>query len=407
VHRLETAALDRALPAELVGSGARWFGYRRYPAFSWPWLWRRWIPFALVIGAIAAMSTAGSASALGDWGLALLGGAHFFAGAMVVTQAGAALATWVRHRHWAGSRQRAGVAIALLLGIGLSFLADAWASGFIQREISSRLEQGGRVTVVLRREEPPKPLRVQLSQGLFLALVYGALGGALALPGYWSEPRRLDELRRQRDLEALRRGAQEADLRLAVLQAQVEPHFLFNSLASLRALIRTDPVRAEAALDALVAHLRATIPQLRAEGAQVDASLGGQVDVCSSYLDLMRIRMGERLRVEVAVPAALRARDFPPLLLVSLVENAIKHGIEPKRGPGLVRIEAEEEDGMLSVRVIDSGAGLAPGVGGGVGLANVREQLALRFAGRAALSLRSRPEGGVLAEIRIPTGIET
>lgn len=398
----QAIVLDRALPTELVGSGARWFGYRRFPAFSWPWLWRRGVPFALVIGALAAMSAAGTAAALGDWGLALAGGAHLLAGALIVTQSGPALATWVRHRRWRQSHERAGVVLALLLGIGLSFLADAWASGYIQREISSRLEQGGRVTVVLRREEPPKPLRVHLSQGLFLVLIYGALGGALALPGYWSEPRRLRDLQRQRDLEALRRDAQEADLRLAVLQAQVEPHFLFNSLASLRALIRTDPERAEAALDALVAHLRATIPQLRAGGAQVDATLGGQLDVCISYLDLMRIRMGERLQVQVTVPAELRARDFPPLLLVSLVENAIKHGIEPKRGPGLVRIEASEEEGMLSLRVIDSGAGLAPGVGGGVGLANVREQLALRFGDRAALSLRSRPEGGVLAEIRIP-----
>ena len=190
----------------------------------------------------------------------------------------------------------------------------------------------------------------------------------------------------------------------AVMQAQVEPHFLFNTLASVRALVRQDPAQAEATLDALVDFLRATIPKLR-EDRGLHATLGQQLDLCSSYLALMQVRMGGRLTYDVRAYEALRAVPFPPSLLITLVENAIKHGIEPRPGPGRIEIDAVRDGDALRVQVRDDGAGLQPGLSTGVGLANVREQLAARYGARAAFVLSPAAEGrGVCAEIRVPLG---
>ncbi len=187
-----------------------------------------------------------------------------------------------------------------------------------------------------------------------------------------------------------------------MLQAQVEPHFLFNTLASVRALVRQDPAQAEATLDALVDYLRATIPRLRDGEQALHSTLGQQLDLCASYLELMRLRTAGRLQYAIEAGPDLRVLPFPPLLLISLVENAVKHGIEPKRGPGRIVIDVVREADALTVAVTDDGVGLQPGVGGGLGLANVRAQLETRYAGRAAFALTSAPGSGARAELRIP-----
>jgi len=235
-------------------------------------------------------------------------------------------------------------------------------------------------------------------------VIYGLFGGGLALRAYFSEHRRWDEHHHVRELNALESRVHEADLRLGVLQAQVEPHFLFNTLASVRALVRQDPAQAEATLDALVDFLRATIPKLR-DDRGLHATLGQQLALCSSYLALMQVRMGGRLTYDVRADEVLRAAPFPPSLLITLVENAIKHGIEPRSGPGRIEIDAVRDGDTLRVQVRDDGAGLQPGLSTGVGLANVREQLAARYGARAAFVLSPAAEGrGVCAEIRVPLG---
>jgi LytS/YehU family sensor histidine kinase len=186
------------------------------------------------------------------------------------------------------------------------------------------------------------------------------------------------------------------------LQAQVEPHFLFNTLASVRALVRQEPAQAEATLDALVDYLRATIPKLRDEDSALHSTLGQQLDLCASYLELMRLRTAGRLSYSIDVDDALRALPFPPMLLISLVENAIKHGVEPKPGPGKVTIAVERRERDLHVSVIDDGLGLRLGVGGGLGLANVRAQLDTRYGARAGFQLTGEPARGARAELRIP-----
>jgi sensor histidine kinase YesM len=220
---------------------------------------------------------------------------------------------------------------------------------------------------------------------------------------YIFEQKRWQAVQLEREMEALRRQKSEADLRFAVLQAQVEPHFLFNTLASVHSLIRQDPARAEATVEALVDHLRATMPKLRAGVGQQYSTLAEQLEVCESYL---QVRMGARLAYLRDVPERLLGHPFPPLMLISLVENAIKHGLEPNPAGGNISLCAAIEDrgtsSQLAVSVIDDGVGLRAGLGGGVGLANIRAQLAARFGGYGELVIRARSAGGVSATIRVP-----
>ena len=223
---------------------------------------------------------------------------------------------------------------------------------------------------------------------------------ALAVALLWE--RRVEE-RHRREIAELQRHRQEANLKLLVLQAQIEPHFLFNTLASLRALLREDVARAEAMVDALVRHLRAVLPVMRADTGI--STLSDQLAICTSYLELMATRMEGRLTYRIDVPSTLLHMAFPPLVLLTLVENAVKHGIEPKAGAGCIRIEAGRITTAvgfaIATRVIDDGVGLSTGLGHGVGLQNVREQLALRYGEQAALSLTGPAEGGAVACISI------
>ncbi|MCC6194011.1 MAG: histidine kinase [Burkholderiales bacterium] len=199
------------------------------------------------------------------------------------------------------------------------------------------------------------------------------------------------------ETEGLERAAAEA--RMAALQAQIEPHFLFNTLGSVDQLILTDPPRASKMQQTLIRYLRSAMPQMR-EGAR--PTLGQQTDLASAFLEIMAVRMEERLRTRIEVPPGLRSAVFPPMMLQTLVENAIKHGLEPKAEGGTLTISGEVVDGRLAVHVVDDGAGFAPSGEGGVGLANIRERLQALYAGRGELIIGVPPAGGTQATIRIP-----
>ena len=399
-----TYPLRQKLPAEvLVGGNAVWSRYRQYPVFGLRWLLGRSLLFCGVIAVVAAFIGMGTGVVAQDVGVAVKVAITEFIVFSSMATLGPALATAVRHRAWPLSRERKAVVIAVLIGMVLSFFIDRLGSSYIEQLIKPGLEAAG-LSV-----NPPAPPPLVKAIGLAinvaaLVVIYGLFGGGLALRAYFSEHRRWDEHHHVRELNALESRVHEADLRLGVLQAQVEPHFLFNTLASVRALVRQDPAQAEATLDALVDFLRATIPKLR-EDRGLHATLGQQLDLCSSYLALMQVRMGGRLTYDVRADEALRAAPFPPSLLITLVENAIKHGIEQRPGPGRIEIDAVRDGDALRVQVRDDGAGLQPGLSTGVGLANVREQLAARYGARAAFVLSPAAEGrGVCAEIRVPLG---
>lgn len=391
--------------ARAAGRGARSEGYvravleyRRYPPFSWDWSWRRSILFAIF------------GSLIGVWGGAVVGLAlenrHFdfaiaigSAEALIVSMcAGPLVASWIRSRGWPRRREMIGVVAAVILAVP----ASRACNDYVHRLLVTRVTQS-RVTTV-----NPSALHAIVSSPLPMVLsnyvIFLLLGGGLALPSYFAEQRRLIEEAREREFGALRLQKQEMHLQMLVLQAQIEPHFLFNTLASLRSLVRQDVGRAEAMIDALVEHLRATIPVFRKN--KQHSTLSEQLSICSSYLELMRVRLADRLTYTIDVPKAFRSAPFPPLILLTLVENAIKHGIEPKPGRGVIRIDARRERRAggphITVSVTDNGAGLAAGLGHGVGLSNVRAQLALRYGDRATLSLTSGAEGGAVASIEIP-----
>jgi signal transduction histidine kinase len=189
-----------------------------------------------------------------------------------------------------------------------------------------------------------------------------------------------------------------AEARLLVMQAQVEPHFLFNTLANVRRLFKTDPPAAHAMLEHLSRYLGAMLPRMR----KTDSTLGHELALALAYLSVQKIRMGPRLGIRTDVPDALASLSFPPMMLVTLVENAIRHGLTPLADGGEVRIHARTADGKLRVQVIDTGAGLCESSGPGVGLANVRARLSTLYGGRARFLLGQNPQGGVTATIELP-----
>jgi LytS/YehU family sensor histidine kinase len=238
---------------------------------------------------------------------------------------------------------------------------------------------------------------------LTLLWVAGA-GGVLALP---RERREQEALRRQRALARAEQARREAELKLSVLQAQIEPHFLFNTLAGVRGAVSGDPQRAVEIIDRLVDYLRASIPRLRhGSGSEAEATVGAQLEVVRAYLGLMRSRL-PRLDFDIDVPEELLDAHCPPLMLLVLVENAVKHGIEPKIGPGRIELRAravrEGAAARLVLSVRDDGVGFGHATAGtGLGLVNLRQRLDQVYGDRARLVLGACPDGGVDARLELP-----
>jgi signal transduction histidine kinase len=204
------------------------------------------------------------------------------------------------------------------------------------------------------------------------------------------------------EAESLKRQVVEA--RMAAMQAQVEPHFLFNTLASIDHLIETDPSRASTMQKNLIALLRASMPTMREAGDGGPRDLKRELEVIRPYLEILKVRMEDRLRTEIDVPEGLQSAEFPSMMIQTLVENAIKHGLEPKPEGGSLSVRAEVQHGKLAVTVADTGVGFgrAATSGTGVGLANVRERLQLLYGNKATLSVRENNGGGTAVTITVP-----
>lgn len=235
------------------------------------------------------------------------------------------------------------------------------------------------------------------AQSLLLGLVFGAIAAGF----FWLRERNtnLEQELQARELARLEAEKQGLAAQLRLLQAQVEPHFLFNSLANVAALIEADPTLAGRLLDALIRYLRASLQRTRAERG----TLGDEVALLTAYLDVLKIRMGDRLDYAFEIPPPLLGREFPPMLLQPLVENAIRHGLEPKVAGGRLRVVAELDDGVLRLRVSDDGVGFAATPGEGVGLGNIRARLAALYGPGARLALEAKVGAGVTAILEIPS----
>ena len=201
--------------------------------------------------------------------------------------------------------------------------------------------------------------------------------------------------------EQLKRQVVEA--RMAAMQAQVEPHFLFNTLASIDHLIETDPPRASQMQKNLIALLRASMPSMR-ESTPLSHNLGREMAVIRPYLEILKVRMEDRLQTSINVPEGLLSAEFPSMMIQSLVENAIKHGLEPKPEGGELAVSAEIVHGKLAVTVADTGLGFgkAETAGTGIGLANIRERLKLLHGDRASMVVADNVPSGTVVTLTVP-----
>lgn len=234
-------------------------------------------------------------------------------------------------------------------------------------------------------------------QSVMIGLFFGVIG---SIAYFLSERIHiLDAEVKQRRLNEVEREKREVEAHLRLLQAQIEPHFLFNTLANVSSLIEVDAVQARRLLERLNDWLRVALARTRSESA----TLGDELTLLENYLQILQMRFGTRLRWQIEAAEAIRAIKFPPMLLQPLVENAIRHGIEPKLGGGQLKISATIELGVLRLRVDDDGAGFGDKTGGsGAGLENIRSRLMVLYGSAAKLELETNETGGVSSILEIP-----
>ncbi len=218
---------------------------------------------------------------------------------------------------------------------------------------------------------------------------------------YWrGESYRADlQTERRRAAEALQA---ETSAQLALLQAQIEPHFLFNTLANAQSVIESDPKTAKSILEHLNQYLRVSLGRTR----RTSSTLADEIGLIGELLTIAGLRLGDRLRYSIALPEELREAQLPPLLLQPLVENALKHGIEPSVIGGEIRVQARREEQSLCLRVTDTGVGMDTSSPEGVGLENVRGRLARLYGDRGRLAIYRHEPHGVVAEITMPLQLQ-
>jgi len=240
-----------------------------------------------------------------------------------------------------------------------------------------------------------------MSRMAWSLLIY-TLGAASIIGAmYWLRRGSLirHELHRTR-LGLLALQADRAEAELMRLRTQIEPHFLFNTVATVVQLVRTDSVTARRTLARLIDYMSASRAHMRRE----ETTLAEELRLTEGYLEIQRLRMQSRLRYAIDVAPQLRGNRVPPAALLTLVENAIKHGLAPRKRGGSLRIAARQEGGWLLVSVADDGVGLRTTSGRGSGLANVRARMQGLYGADAWLRLASEPEGGATATLRLPAG---
>jgi sensor histidine kinase YesM len=238
---------------------------------------------------------------------------------------------------------------------------------------------------------------------------YGALLGAALLFTPWivigAILRQRDALAREQafkfELERSEFERRQSEARLRLMQAQVEPHFLFNTLANVQALVDSGSPQASQVLTSLIAYLRAAVPRMHSTNTTLD----NEVELVRSYLDLMQMRIPDRLQYAIHLDPGAGRLHCPPMTLLTLVENAVRHGIDPSETGGRIDVDIWLRDGRCVLRVTDTGVGMKEASRGlGTGLATLRERLNLAFGGEARLNLSEMQPRGVCAEISFPAG---
>jgi sensor histidine kinase YesM len=237
-----------------------------------------------------------------------------------------------------------------------------------------------------------------LLQLLFLGVMFGSI-----ITYFFSSREQIAESQARIQEEKIKRLTSEkkaAEAHLKLLQAQIEPHFLFNTLSNVLSLLDTNPSRGKSMLVDFIQYLRASLSKIRQE----NATLGQEMEMIQAYLSIFKVRMGDRLHFEIDLPKQMEAISFPSMLIQPLVENAIKHGLEPKVEGGEIRITGIEKDGLIYLEVADTGLGFQGERETGMGLSNIRERLVSLYGNRARLILEENQPRGLKATIEVPHG---
>jgi signal transduction histidine kinase len=443
-HVLNKAS-DQLLPSEVSLQAGSWVSrHRNFPIFSRSWQHFRCRTMLVLQLLISILFTLVYWLVVQDWPAYLIFSIPATVSIFSLYTVGPRLAVYIRQRNLAVRKEAwyliAAIAFGILLSYGLfdglQFISKQVVYGDghistadikgkqIQVEKAKPENQEEKDIVTHKKKSTTKPnflddpqdslVRTVMIAVLKIVVNYGPVtffffqvGGAIDLWFFFRQRKKLAEALVQQALAQAQNAQREAELRLAVLAAQVEPHFLFNTLAGVRSAIQTEPHRAVSIVDHLVDYLRATIPQMRDDGAAVQARLARQLEAARSYLGLMQARLP---RLSFAIESDITDAALPALMLISLVENAVKHGVEPKIGAVHIGVTAKLEslagESKLVVSVMDNGAGFAEvSSGSGIGLANIRARLDSLYGARAWLSLKARSEGGINATIVLPYSV--
>lgn len=435
--QLEPSISEQALPSEVSIQSDTWMNrYRNFPVFSRTWYRHRNVAFGATLLILWLILSLVSILTQDSWKDYLRWTIPFFLFGVSLFTLGQGLAVWIRLRSYSAKKEATLILASLIFGAIVSVLlatgahravdvfvypetlesTDGAANKARELQLSPKelerkraLEENEKILKAARaeRDKARGPMANAMINFLaFFPMTIAALywGSFFDLIVYFRQRRRLAEALRKQELEREQNARREAELKLSVLVAQVEPHFLFNTLAGVRSAILTEPLRATAIVDHLVDYLRSTIPQMRGDGSVEQGRLAKQLETVRAYLSLMQARIP---RLSFSIESEVKDAVFPPLMLISLVENAIKHGIEPKIGAAHIAVTARyfdaDDEEKLEVTVADDGVGFGGATSGsGIGLANIRERLESMYGTRASLTLKARPEGGVAAIIVLP-----
>jgi hypothetical protein len=235
---------------------------------------------------------------------------------------------------------------------------------------------------------------------LLQMLIIGIVFGTMITYFFFSRERlsQTEALLREEQIKSLTLEKHTLETRLRLLQAQIEPHFLFNTLSNVLSLLESEPAQGKAMLEDLTRYLRSSLSRTRDRMT----TLGQELDLVRAYLHIWRVRMGERLRYTIEVPDTLRDMPFPPMLVQPLVENAVKHGLETKIEGGEILVSVEEHGAGYRLTVADTGLGLQDDAISGIGLANVKERLEALYDGKARLILKDNHPSGLMVTMEIP-----
>ena len=406
---------DNPLPSKIFGKYGGWGSMaQQYPIFSQTWYKYRALSFLWPMALLAVFLGLGLFVIPESNAKFKLFLASLFLWISITTalMLGRGLAVLVAKQTWSERKISIGVVLAVCMGILVAIYLVHLEHGFEKQFTNDylqelKLKKQTDLALVDSDEMYQNSPIVSAARYLILLATFLWLGGTADLFAYFRQRREMKDVIVEQRVAHYQKERNEAELRLSVLASQIEPHFLFNTLSGVRSAILSDPQMGVAIIDNLVEYLRATIPQLRNDGSCSQVKLGSQLQAIRAYLGVIKFRI-PRLSVEVEFDPILSELFIPPLMLISLVENAVKHGIELKKGPVHIAVSAEktllDNQEKLVLTVSDNGLGFTAGASGtGIGLTNIRERLKQLYQEHAALTLETNEQGGVTARIILPT----